>query len=292
MLVSMTGFGRCAKAVGGRQLSAEIKTVNHRYFECSVRLPRSFTFLEERIKSEVAKHVFRGKVDVSIFSQSIDVVDSVVEPNVPVISSYLSAFDTLCKQFDLQNDVKASTFTSFPEAFKVVKMEIDEDGLFADIMQVLTPALEELTRMRQLEGEKLQVDMLSRLKGISGCAAEIEHSSKDREREYFEKLHSRLKALLADTSVDEARLLTEAAIFADKTAVSEETVRIDSHIKQFFAITNESVPTGRKLDFLIQELNREVNTIGSKIADNDVTLTVVEMKAQLEKVREQVQNIE
>ncbi len=292
MINSMTGFGRYSKVVNGRLITVEIRSVNHRYFEFNSRIQRNLAFMEEKIKSMVSGYISRGKVDVSVFVQAVEVSDTVVRPNVLLAESYRKAFETLCDELEIVNDITATTFTRIPEIFVVERAGCDEEALYNDVSEILKPALDELCRMREAEGEKLLNDIKSRLKIISETAKRIELGDSVRKQEYYEKLYTRLKNLLSDNNIEESRLVTEAAIFADKTSVTEETVRISSHVKQYLDIMQGKEPAGRKLDFLTQELNREVNTIGSKISDSDVTMLVVEMKSQIEKIREQIQNVE
>ncbi len=292
MINSMTGFGRCGRVVNGRLITVEIRSVNHRYFEFNGRLQRNLVFMEEKVKSIVSQKVSRGKIDVSIYVQALEVSDTVVRPNILLAESYNKAFNDMCDKIDIVNDVTATTFARIPEIFVVERAQCDEEALFNDVKEILCPALDELCGMRKMEGEKLIKDIEERLQAIAKLSAEIEMGGESRKQEYYDRLYARLSTLLSDHNIEESRLVTEAAIFADKTSVTEETVRISSHIKQFVNIMHADEPAGRKLDFLTQELNREVNTIGSKISDTDVTMMVVEMKSQIEKIREQIQNVE
>ncbi len=292
MIKSMTGFGRCSKTLGGRLITVELRSVNHRYFEYSCRLPRSYNFLDEKIKAEVSKSVSRGKLDVNVYIQSVEAADVTVKTDIALAESYKKAFELLCTELCIPNDVAATTFTRIPDIFVPERVVCDEEAVTADVLTVLHPALSELCDMREREGEKLHDDIVSRLSMIEESAKNIEGTNGERQKEYYNKLLSRLQVLLDDHNVEQSRLVTEAAVFADKTSVTEETVRISSHVKQFMSIMSGGESVGRKLDFLIQELNREANTIGSKISDSEVTMTVIEMKSQLEKIREQIQNVE
>ncbi len=292
MINSMTGFGRCSKVVNGRLITVEIRSVNHRYFEFNSRIQRNLVFMEEKVKAIVSQSISRGKLDVSIYVQALEVSDTVVRPNTLLAASYIKAFEQICDELDIINDITATTFTRIPEIFVIERAQNDEEALLSDVVGILKPALGELCKMRAVEGEKLLRDIEARLLAIDEIARKIEKGDALRKQEYYDKLYSRLKNLLSDNNIEESRLVTEAAIFADKTSVTEETVRISSHIKQFNDIMRGDEPAGRKLDFLTQELNREVNTIGSKISDSDVTMLVVDMKSQIEKIREQIQNVE
>ncbi len=288
----MTGFGRHSATVNGRVITVEIRSVNHRYLEYSARMPRAYNFLDDRLKKEIAKRVRRGKVDLNLYIQSIEATDVEVKVDTRLAKSYLAAFGALCDELNIKNDVSATTFTRIPDIFVTERVECDEDAMFADVMQVLSPALNELCDMRGVEGDKLSDDIKKRLSLLLESAKEIEKGGDKRKGEYYDRLYARLCSLLEDNNIEQSRLVTEAAIFADKISVTEETVRINSHIKQFLTIMDSGEPAGRKLDFLLQELGREVNTIGSKISDSEVTMTVIEMKSQLEKIREQIQNVE
>ncbi len=292
MLTSMTGFGRHSATVNGRVITVEIRSVNHRYLEYSARMPRAYNFLDDRLKKEVAKKIRRGKVDLNLYIQSVEAPDVEVKADTRLAKSYLAAFGALCDELGINNDVSATTFTRIPDIFVTQRVECDEDEMFADVMQVLSPALRELCDMRCIEGEKLAEDIKNRLSLLQKGANGIEKGGDARKKEYYDRLYARLCTLLDDHNIEQSRLVTEAAIFADKISVTEETVRIDSHIKQFLSIMDGDEVAGRKLDFLVQELGREVNTIGSKISDSEVTMTVIEMKSQLEKIREQIQNTE
>lgn len=292
MILSMTGYGRSRQTVGGREITVELKSVNSRYFEYSSRIPRSCAFLDERLKKLLAGQVSRGKVELSLQLQGGGEADTVVVPDLALAKSYQTALHTLSEELQLRCDVPLSLLARFPDVLAARRAEPDQEQLWQDVSAVCQEALEGFTAMRAAEGEKLRADILSRLAFLEQAVAQVEQDSGGRVQSYTERLYARLKTVLEDRTVDEARLLTEAAIFADKTAVDEETVRLRSHIAQYRGILEEGGPVGRKLDFLTQELNRETNTIGSKCQDLAITRLVVDMKAEIEKIREQVQNIE
>lgn len=292
MILSMTGYGRSKETLGGREITVELKSVNSRYFEFSSRIPRSCAFMDERLKKLLAGKVSRGKVELSLQLQSGSEADTVVVPDLALAKSYQNALRALSEELQLRCDIPLSLLARFPDVLTTRRAEPDEEQLWQDVSEVCLAALESFTAMRAAEGEKLKEDILSRLDFLENAVGEVEKDSAARMEYYTQRLYARLKTVLEDRTVDDARLLTEAAIFADKTAVDEETVRLRSHIAQYRAILAEGGPVGRKLDFLTQELNRETNTIGSKCQDLAVTRLVVEMKAEIEKIREQVQNIE
>lgn len=292
MILSMTGFGRARKVLGGRDITVEIKSVNSRFFEYSSRMPRSCSFLDDRLKKLLNASISRGKVELALSVQSIDAQDTVVEPNLEMARGYLEAMRQMSLALGVPNDVTTTTLARMPDIFTIRKVEQDEEKFWQDVREVAQEAVDNFLTMRAAEGEKLREDVLSRLNTLEADVAIVEENSAVRVQKYMEKLYARLKAVLEDRTVDEARVLTEAAIFADKTAVDEETVRLRSHIAQYRDMLAQSSPIGKKLDFLTQELNRETNTIGSKCSDVAITRVVVEMKGEIEKIREQIQNIE
>lgn len=292
MVRSMTGYGRAQAERGGRDITIEIKSVNARYFEYSSRMPRSFAFLDDRLKKLVNATISRGKTELALTVVNVSAPEASVSANLELAKSYLEAIRSISHTLEVRDDVTASTLARFPDVFTARKAETDEDQLWQDVRAVAEAAVENFIAMRAVEGEKLRADIEARLDWLEEAVGEIEALSAQRVPQYKEKLYARLKALLADTSIDEARVLTEAAIFADKTAVDEETVRLRSHIRQYRDILQLNEPVGRKLDFLTQEMNRETNTIGSKAQELDITRKVVDMKAEIEKIREQIQNIE
>ena len=290
MVLSMTGYGRAEQERGGRDITVEIKSVNSRYFEYTSRMPRSFAFLDDKLKKLVNGTISRGKTELALTVVNVGAPEASISVNLDLAKGYLDAIGEMSSALGVENDVTAGTLTRFSDIFTTRKAETDEEQLWADVMA--EAAVENFVAMRAAEGEKLRADILSRLVYLEQAVGEIEQTSAERVQKYTEKLYAKLKALLEDTNIDEARILTEAAIFADKTAVDEETVRLRSHIRQYRDILEKNEPVGRKLDFLTQELNRETNTIGSKAQELAITRMVVDMKAEIEKIREQIQNIE
>ena len=292
MVLSMTGYGRAEQERSGRDITVEIKSVNSRYFEYTSRMPRSFAFLDDKLKKLVNGTISRGKTELALTVVNVDAPEASISVNLDLAKGYLDAIGEMSSALGVENDVTAGTLTRFSDIFTTRKAETDEEQLWADVKAVAEAAVENFVAMRAAEGEKLRADILSRLVYLEQAVGEIEQTSAERVQKYTEKLYAKLKALLEDTNIDEARILTEAAIFADKTAVDEETVRLRSHIRQSRDILEKNEPVGRKLDFLTQELNRETNTIGSKAQELAITRMVVDMKAEIEKIREQIQNIE
>jgi uncharacterized protein (TIGR00255 family) len=292
MISSMTGYGRAQRQMGGRDISVEIKGVNHRYFEFSCRTARSYAFLEDSLKRRVQNQVGRGKVEVGLSIQNLTAEGLTVRLNEGAATAYTEALRRLRDIANIEGDVTLDQLTRFPEIFAVEKAGEDEEALWADVSVVLDEALDGFLAMRRREGESLRADLLSRLEAVERNIAVIENAAPQLTEEHRARLYQKLSELLADRGVDEGRLLTEAALFAERTDVGEETVRLRSHLDQYRAILAEGGPVGRKLDFLTQELNREVNTIGSKIQDVAISRVVVAMKSDIEKIREQIQNIE
>lgn len=292
MIKSMTGFGRASETINGREISVEIRAVNHRYLELAMRMPRAYSYLEEMMKPHIQKSVSRGKVDVGVQIQQIDGKNVVIEPNIRVASGYVTALRDIAKELGLRYDIDAATVARFPDIFNVASETPDENELFSDVKTVLDEALSRFIGMRETEGERLKEDILSHLTVIERMAVTIENASPEQIERQRERLTQRMKAVLENTEIDHNRILLEAAIYADKSAVDEETVRLKSHVAQFREILALDEPVGRKLDFLVQELNREVNTIGSKCSDAEITSKVVDAKSEIEKIREQIQNIE
>ncbi|MDL2234405.1 YicC family protein [Ruminococcaceae bacterium OttesenSCG-928-L11] len=292
MISSMTGFGRAQQQSGGHDITVEIKSVNHRFFEFSSRIPRAYGYLDEKLKSFLSEKVSRGKVDVSVLLQTLDGSNAQVEINYELARSYLSAVRGMGEALDLEDNVKLTDLTRFGDIFTVRKTEEDEAAIWDAVRPVAEEALEKFLAMRAKEGERLKADILSRLDLLETLTAQVEDRSPSVTDAYRERLYAKLADLLQDKQIDDGRLLTEAAIFSEKTAVAEETVRLKSHISQFCGFLSQQIPVGRKMDFLVQELNRETNTIGSKCQDLDISRIVVEMKSEIEKIREQIQNIE
>ena len=292
MVLSMTGYGRARLTLHGRDITVEIKSVNSRYFEYSSRLPRGYSFLEDKLKKLVNGKIARGKAELNLTIVNVEAPDTVITPNVELARQYKAAMDEMARQLGMRNDVTLSGLCRFPDMFSAVHAEADEAELWQDVQAVAAAALENFVAMRAAEGAKLREDVLARLCTLEKDVGVIEQTSAARVQKYTDKLYARLKELLDGRDIDDARILTEAAIFADKTAVDEETVRLRSHNRQYRDILALSEPVGRKLDFLTQELNRETNTIGSKCNELDITRVVVEMKGEIEKIREQIQNLE
>lgn len=292
MVLSMTGYGRAEQERGGRDITVEIKSVNSRYFEYTSRMPRSFAFLDDKLKKLVNGTISRGKTELALTVVNVGAPEASISVNLDLAKGYLDAIGEMSSALGVENDVTAGTLTRFSDIFTTRKAETDEEQLWADVKAVAEAAVENFVAMRAAEGEKLRADILSRLVYLEQAVGEIEQTSAERVQKYTEKLYAKLKALLEDTNIDEARILTEAAIFADKTAVDEETVRLRSHLSQLEDMLEQGGAVGRKLDFLIQEFNREANTIGSKCSDVALSRVVVELKGEIEKIREQVQNIE
>lgn len=292
MLKSMTGFGRAQKEIDGYVITVEIKSVNHRYFEFSSRIPRQYGFLDEKLKSYINGKVSRGKIEcyVTIEALNTDTADVVV--NHTLATAYVNALKEIAETYELKDDFGASTISRFPEVLVVRKSDEDEEKLWGYVQEVCSEAIDKFVAMREVEGSKMKDDIYSRGQFILDCVSYIEERSPQTVKEYNDKLVERVHELLGDVSLDESRILQEVAIYADKVAVAEETVRLRSHIEQLNAFISSDEPVGRKMDFLVQEINRETNTIGSKANDVDIARKVVDIKAEVEKIREQIQNIE
>ncbi len=292
MIKSMTGYGRAEELVDGMYISVEFKSVNHRYFDFSARVPRIYGFLEEKLKTFANSCVSRGKIDCFVSVENLEETDTEIIVNHSLAEGYINAIKELSERFSLENDITAYTLSRFPDVLTLHKAADDEEKIWQSVKGVAQKAIDRFISMREIEGEKLKNDVLSRADFIIEKVGFIEKRSPETVKEYNEKLKFRMKELLEDTLVDEQRLLNEAAIFADKIAVAEETVRLRSHISQLRELVNSDEAVGRKLDFLVQEINREANTIGSKAQDVDIAKCVIAIKAEVEKIREQIQNIE
>ena len=292
MIKSMTGYGRAVETVNGREFTVELRSVNNRYLDCSVKLPRSVSFAEEAVKQAVKQSVSRGKVDVFITIKSENSDDTKITLNTSVLEGYLNAMRQMVSEYGVRDDISVSTVSRLPEVFTVEKPEVDEEQLKADLMSVVAKALEGYNAMRITEGKALDADLRTRGNTILELVSQVEAGNSQTVIDYRTRLENKLKEVLANTAIDESRILTEAAIFADKVAVDEETVRLRSHLQQMNTMLDNGGATGRKLDFLLQEMNREANTIGSKCTDVNLARVVVDIKAELEKIREQTQNIE
>lgn len=292
MVRSMTGFGRAQDVVDGVSVTVEIKSVNHRYFEFSSKTPRSYGFLDEKLKSLLQDNVARGKIECFVQLEELENAECIVEVNHSLAAGYVAALREIAERYDLRNDISVSTVTRNSDIFSIHKADSDEERIWNAVRVVAKEALNRFIAMREREGERLKADLLSRSDIILEHVSFVEERSPQTVAAYNDKLISRMRDLLGDVHIDEQRLLTEAAIFADKIAVAEETVRLRSHIAQLHEMLDTEQATGRKLDFLIQEINREANTIGSKAQDVDIAKSVIAIKAEVEKIREQAQNIE
>ena len=292
MVKSMTGYGRAVETVNGREFTVEIRSVNNRYLDCTVKLPRSFSFAEEAVKAAVKAAVSRGKVDVYISVRSETEADVQVTLNKPVVEGYLAAMRQMVADYGVCDDISVSTLSRMSDVFAVDKPKADEDQLKADLLSVVDKALAAYDQMRITEGLALENDLRSRAATILELVAQVEEQNPKTVSDYRKRLEEKMREVLENKSIDESRILTEAAIFADKVAVDEETVRLRSHLEQMDEMLSGSGGIGRKLDFLLQEMNREANTTGSKCSDVKVARIVVDIKAELEKIREQTQNIE
>lgn len=291
-LLSMTGYGSAKGSVEGQEITVELKSVNNRYLDCSVRLPRNFLFAEDTVKQAVSAGVSRGKVDVFVSAQASQDSGTVVSVNEELARGYRDAVARIAETLGLESGLNAFSLARFPDVLTVERRELDKDKAAAALSEITAKAVEEFNAMREREGERLRRDMLGKLETIEGLVSVVEERSPQTVKEYRERLESRLRDILADRSLDEQRVITEAAIFADRTAVDEETVRLRSHIAQFRTMLEEGSPIGRKMDFLVQEFNRESNTIGSKCSDASLAKVVVDLKSEIEKIREQLQNVE
>ena len=292
MIKSMTGYGGAKGSAEGLSVSIELKSVNNRYLDVSVKLPRTMLFAEEPIKAAAGRHISRGKVDVFVTVDQSASDDMEVRVNEPLLKGYIEALSSAAEKFGLQNDMTVMSLCRLPDVLSTDRREIDSSALMTGITEILERALTEYDAMRLREGEKLRDDVLARLETISRLTGVVEENAPKTVAEYRARLEQKLQEVLATANIDESRVLTEAAIFADKIAVDEETVRLRSHISQLRGLTNGESPAGRKMDFLIQELNREANTIGSNCQNADIAHVVVELKAEIEKIREQIQNVE
>ena len=292
MIKSMTGYGRAVESVNGREFTIELRSVNNRYLDCTVKMPRMLSFAEEAVKQAVKAAVSRGKVDVYISLRTETEEDIAVTLNKAVLEGYLAAMRQMVSDFGVKDDISVSTVSRLPEVFTVEKQEVDEDQLRADLLSVVAKALEGYNAMRSTEGQALDNDLRSRGQTILELVSQVEAGNAQTVMDYRTRLENKLREVLESTSIDESRILTEAAIFADKVAVDEETVRLRSHLEQMNSMLTGGGAIGRKLDFLLQEMNREANTIGSKCTDVRLARIVVDIKAELEKIREQTQNIE
>lgn len=292
MVKSMTGFGRSVESINGLNITVEVKSVNHRYFEFSARMSRAYQFAEDSLKALCQKYITRGKIELSVFVEDATSTSTTVEINRQYAGEYISALRQLAREYKIKDDLKLSALTGNPELFTVRKTLLEDEVVIDALTQVTKKALDNYNEMRVVEGKKLETDILSRVKTILSAVEFIESRSPETVKAYRERIEEKMRELLGSATVDEQRIITETAIFADKVAVDEETVRLRSHISQLENMLESDSATGKKLDFLIQEMNREANTIGSKSQNVEIAHTVVEIKAEIEKIREQIQNIE
>ena len=292
MIRSMTGYGRAVQTIDGREITVELRSVNNRYLDCTVKLPRMFSFAEDSVKNRVKAAVSRGKVDVYIGVNAAQAADVQVAVNRPVLESYLAALRQIETEYGVRDDVTVMSLARLPDVFSVEKTQEDEQKLTQDILSVAEEAISRYNAMRETEGAALEADLRGRAATILERVTLVEQRSPATVAEYRERLRQKMQEVLQNTAIDEGRILQEAAIYADRIAVDEETVRLRSHLAQLGDMLTKGGAIGRKLDFLLQELNRETNTIGSKCNDLELSNIVVDMKAELEKIREQTQNIE
>lgn len=292
MIKSMTGFGRASKEINGYIITVELKSVNHRYFEFNCRLPRQYGFVEDKLKSFINSKVARGKVDCFLTIEAINTDAADVVVNHTLAGAYVRALKEIEDVYDLKEDFGAASISRFQDVLTVRKAEEDEEKIWSYVKETAEEAVDKFTAMRAVEGARMKADVLSRSNYILDCVAFIEKRSPETVKEYNDKLVARVHELLGDVSLDEGRVLQEVAIYADKVAVAEETVRLRSHIDQLHSFLESEEAIGRKMDFLVQEMNREANTIGSKANNVDIARKVVDIKAEIEKIREQIQNIE
>lgn len=292
MIRSMTGYGSAKGQAGDLQISVEVKSVNNRYLDASVRMPRSFLFAEDAVKSAIGRHISRGKVDMFINVDSSAADDMSVKVNEALLKGYIDAINLISGKFGLENDLTAVSAGRFSDILSVEKKDLDAEEISVGLVFVAEEALRDFDAMREREGEKLCTDVLSKLETISSLVTVVEEESPRTVEAYRNRLREKISEVLSSAGVDENRILAEAAIYADRVAVDEETVRLRSHMSQLRSMLAGGSPIGRKIDFLIQEFNREANTIGSKCQNSDIAHVVVELKSEIEKIREQIQNIE
>ncbi len=292
VLRSMTGYGRSQKILGGRDILVEIRSVNHRYYEYSSRIPRSYNYIDEKLKALLKTSVSRGKIEVAVTINNIEGKDTEIAINKGVAEGYVTALRSVSEELGLVDDITLSKLIKLPDVFSVQKTPDDEEQIWKDVSEVTAEALAKFVEMRQIEGERLRSDVIEKADNILSMVGCVEEISPQTVENYRNRLFKKISEILEDKNIDEQRILTEAAVFADKVAVDEETVRLRSHISQLKTMLDSDEPVGRKLDFIVQEMNREVNTIGSKAQDLNVTKYVVDMKSEIEKIREQIQNIE
>jgi len=292
MIRSMTGFGRCVYQQDGREFQVEIKTVNHRYTDIFIKMPRNILFLEDKVRDLISKNLSRGKIDVYILYKNLTETSKLILLDEAVAASYMEAVKKLRDKYGLKDDISVSLISQFPEVFRVENVQEDEEATWGVLQVAVQNALDALIKMREQEGETLKKDLIEKAEGLESTIDRITLRAPEVVKEYKIKLENRIKELLEQQTIDESRIATEVAFFADRCSIDEELVRLRSHMRQLVDTLNMEQPVGRKLDFLIQEINREVNTIGSKANDLEITKNIIELKSEIEKMREQVQNIE
>lgn len=292
MIKSMTGYGRKEAVLEGKKIQAEIKSVNHRFSDYSIRLPRHLLFLEDKVRRFASQYITRGKIDIFISVENYEEADKDIILNKGLAQSYLNALYELRDTFMLADDISVMKVAKYAEIFKTERKEEDEDAVWEAVKKVLAQAVGDFMEMRRREGERIYKDLKNRVQYMQSLAKRIEEREPRIVEEYKKRLYDKIKEVLEEKDIDEARILTEVAVYADKVAINEETVRLASHFDEYYTILEADEPAGRKLDFLMQEINREINTIGSKANDLEVARLVVDLKAELEKMREQIQNIE
>lgn len=292
MLRSMTGYGRQETVIDGKKILVELKSVNHRFADYNIKVPRHLGFLEDRVKKLASENITRGKVDIYVAVESGESADKDIILNAELAKSYIDALHELRDKFGLKDDISVSSVARYTEIFKSERKEEDEEALWQSVSAVMKEALDAFVAMREREGERIEADLVARINYMKELAKRVDERSPETVKEYSDRLYARIREVLEDRTIDEGRVLTEVAIFADKVAVNEETVRLASHFEEFNEIITSGEPAGRRLDFLIQEINREVNTIGSKAQDIEIAKIVVTLKGEIEKLREQIQNIE
>jgi len=292
MIKSMTGYGGAKGTSDKLEISIEVKSVNNRYLDCNIKLPRVYSSFEDMLKKKVQEVISRGKVDVFITIDSSKADDIEIKINRPLVEAYVNAMRTIAQENELSNDIRVADLTRFPDILQAEKREVDAEKLSTDISDILCSALRDFNEMREREGNRLSSDISDRLDSIEKLTKQAEELTPKTVEEYRKKLELRMNEVLQSTTIEEARILTEAALFADRITINEETVRLFSHISQLREMLISKEPVGRKIDFLVQEFNREANTIGSKGNDSEMAKITVELKAEIEKIREQAQNIE
>lgn len=292
MIRSMTGYGREQSVIDQRDITVEIKSVNHRYYEFSARIPRIYGYLEEKIKTFIKGYISRGKIEVNIIINNLNGKEVNINIDKIMAAGYINALKSVNEELELKDDLTLSTLIRFSDIFNVQKAPDDEEKIWNDVKTVAQRALDKFIKMRETEGQSMKNDLLEKIKNVENILKTVEDAAPLTVENYRERLYSKLQEVLSNINIDEQRIVTEAAILAEKIAIDEETVRLHSHIAQFRNLLETDEPIGRKLDFLVQEVNREINTIGSKAQDLVITKCVVDMKSEVEKIREQIQNIE